>query len=210
MSVNLYDDAIINSLREITQDSRIHISPAENVFRTIGKLEGSEDNINLPIISLSRPGWTILDSNHHMKFDGAIHLSDHDNNKVQNIQAIPIRINYLLDVWTRYRAENDMIMRELIFYYKTHPTLSITVPYGLDYVHNFNIFFESDIEDNSDIVEHKNRGEYFRQTIGLYTDDAYLWKSSSRGFTKLVLDYEAYNNRDNLIEVIEKGVTYGG
>ena len=48
----------------------------------------------------------------------------------------------------------------------------------------------SDIEYNSDIVEQKNRGEYFRQSISFYTDDAYLWKTSSRPFTKLIIGYE--------------------
>jgi hypothetical protein len=195
-SVGLYDNAIVENLREITQDTRINIVPVENVFRTIGKLEGTEDHIQLPIISVTRTGWSLKDAQHSRKFEGATLAWDKEKDWVQNIQFMPIQINYLLDVWTRTREENDDIMRELIFYYTNHPTLQVDIPFNAHYTHNFNIFFMSDIEDNSDIVEQKNRGEYFRQTIAFYTDDAYLWKTSSRPFTKVIIevkveDYES-------------------
>lgn len=190
MSCVLYDNAIIENLRQLTQDTRIYIEPTENVFRTIGKLEGSKDHIQLPLISVSRTGWSVLNPQHMQKFDGALLKSDKENDYTQRIQVIPIQINYVLDVWSRTREENDEILRELIFYYNNHPEMEVTVPYGADFKHRFNIFFNSDIEDNSDIVEQKNRGEYFRQSISFYTDDAYLWKTSSRPFTKLIIGYE--------------------
>ena len=190
MSVTLYDNSIIQSLRTLTENTKIHIVPVENVFRTIGKLEGSEDHIELPIISVTRTGWSLQDPQHTAKLAGTTWAYDKEKEWVQNIQYMPIQINYLLDVWTRTRTENDAILRELIFYYTDHPTLQIEVPYGAELTHDFNIFFNTDIEDNSDIVEQKNRGEYFRQTIGFYTDDAYLWKTSSRPFTKVIIDVE--------------------
>lgn len=190
MSCVLYDDAIINNLRTLTQDTRIYIEPTENVFGTIGKLENSQDHIQLPLISVARTGWSILNPQHMQKFDGALLKSDLEEDYTQRIQCIPIQINYVLDVWSKTRAENDEILRELIFYYHNHPEMEVTIPYGADFKHRFNIFFNSDIEDNSDIVEFKNRGEYFRQSISFYTDDAYLWKTSSRPFTKLIVGYE--------------------
>jgi len=181
MSVYEYDKAIVNDLRRITGDDRIHIVPTDNVFRTIAKLDSDKDYIELPIVSITRTGWGMTgSSNHTMKFDGSLDRYDRGEDKYINIQAIPIRITYLLDVWTKTREENDDIIREFIFYYMTHPTIKVNVPYNLDIKHNFNIYFDSEVEDNSDIVEQPNKGEYFRQTIALYTDDAYLWKSSSR------------------------------
>ena len=210
MSVTYYDKAIIADMRKITQDTRIHIVPVENVFRTIGKLEDSEDHIQLPIISVTRTGWSLQNAQHSQKFEGATLAWDKEKDWVQNIQFMPIQINYLLDVWTRTREENDAIMRELIFYYTNHPTLKIDIPYSADYSHNFNIFFMSDIEDNSDIVEQKNRGEYFRQTIAFYTDDAYLWKTSSRPFTKIIIEVEVedYEGRDDDLKVIENEIVF--
>ena len=42
-------------------------------------------------------------------------------------------------------------------------------------MHKFNILLGEEIEDNSDITTRDERGEYFRQTLSLYTDDAYLF-----------------------------------
>lgn len=199
MNVCTYDDAIINDLRIITQDSRIHITPANNVFNLIGRLE--DDVIEMPLISLTRTGWSLSDSKPHAaKFDGG--LVSVDESGIKRVQVIPISINYQLDVWTKSREENDNILRELIFYYSTHPSLLINIDHNLNISHYFNIFIDSNIEDNSDIIEHKNRGEYFRQTLSIYTDDAYLWKSS---ISKPVLidpefSIEITNERGDIID----------
>lgn len=44
--------------------------------------------------------------------------------------------------------------------------------------HKFNIYFNSGIEDNSDIANQVNKGQYFRQDMTFYTDDAYLWRAN--------------------------------
>ena len=206
MSVTLYDKAIIDELQRLTQDTRIHIAPAENVFATVGKLENTFDFVELPLLSVTRTGWSIQPPQHSQKFEGVTYQYDVEKDYVQNLQMIPIQINYLLDVWSKTREENDIICRELIFYFFNHPTMKVTVPYDADYVHNFNIFFNNDVEDNSDIVEHKNRGEYFRQTLSFYTDDAYLWKTSSRPFTKIELELWI---EDSKIKAEEKWIKDG-
>lgn len=193
MSVYLYDDAIIADLRRIFNNPDIYITPADNVFRTLANAKN--DKIKFPLISLERVNWSLLDSSHAMKFSGIGIEYDEANNKVAAMKAMPIRINYLLDIWTKHREENDDIMREIIWYYSTHPTLKVEIPYSLNIQHNFNIRFDPDITDNSDIVEHKNRGEYFRQSISLYIDDAYLWKGTKDHPSYIgSLYYEAYSS----------------
>lgn len=188
MSVYFYDEAIVNSLKSITGDNRINIQPYDRVFSNIAR--DNEDVIELPLITLSRTGWSIIGErkSHFAKFEGALVKiedppTEEDELKLYRLQAIPIRISYVLDVWTKDRVDNDNILRELIFYYETHPELRVRIPYGLDIDHVFNIFIDPDIEDNSDISDQINHGEYFRQTLSIYTDDAYLWKASSRGPT---------------------------
>ena len=44
--------------------------------------------------------------------------------------------------------------------------------------HKFNIYFNSGIEDNSDIANHDTKGTYFRQDMTFFTDDAYLWRAN--------------------------------
>ena len=172
----LYDTAIVEDLRSIFDDDKIFICPPDRVFATIGRL--SEDDVKLPMISVVRTGTSLGNSQHSMRFTGGLLSIDPQTNENTKLQAIPITINYQLDVWTKHREENDNIVRELLFYYMTHPTLLVDIPYGSNLKHNFNIFFDSNIEDNSDISDHVNRGEYFRQTLSVYTDDAYLWKTT--------------------------------
>lgn len=183
----LYDTAIVEDLRSVFSDPNIYICPPDLVFKTIGRL--NEDDIKMPMISLLRTGASILEAPHSMRFTGALSNINLEEDTYETLRAIPIRINYLFDVWTKHREENDNIIRELIFYYMTHPTLQITIPYGVDLKHNFNIFFDSNIEDNSDIVDQPNHGEYFRQTLSVYTDDAYLWRGTECKHTLLGVDF---------------------
>jgi hypothetical protein len=204
VSVYLYDNAIVTDLRRIISDNRIHIAPVENVFDLMAIL--SSDKIEMPLISLTRTGWSLSDARSHpLKFDGALAKYDNQTGTYYNIQAMQIRINYLMDVWTKHRDENDLIVRELLFYYSTRPTLKVMIPYGIDKEHNFNIFFDPEIEDNSDIVEHKNRGEYFRQTISFYTDDAYLWKSTYNKPTLVDVDGVFIRINDQVTEKVLGG-----
>lgn len=194
MSVYAYDEALVQDLRRIFSDGRIHIVPPEDAFDLIGTLQ--KDKILFPMITLSRPGWLLSDNKpEHMIFEGLPdkiteskeEVPDHRTKgfdssfDVIRLQALPIRINYQIDVWTESRLENDNIMRELIWYYTLHPTLNVKIVYeDVERFHHFNVFFDADVEDNSDIESHKDRGRYFRQTISMYTDDAYLWKTFKR------------------------------
>lgn len=193
-----YDNAIVNDLRLITKDSKktINIIPPSEYFNLVATLRS--DEIKLPLISLVRPSWSLRSDKkpQTMIFEGVMIQDDKENDLVRNLQAIPIVINYQLDVWTNNRLENDMIMRELIWNYTLNPTLEINIPYkDTDYKHTFNIFFNDEIEDNSDIQEHKNLGRLFRQTITFYTDDAYLWKVKDRRHTKFHVDIGIKDNQ---------------
>lgn len=228
VSVYAYDLSIVNDLRTRFNlksedgtpktNNKVYVTDVDDVFNIIGDL--SEDRIDMPLVSLQRVGWSIRDFKpQYMTFSGTIveQETDEDDTVIseKRIQAIPIQVNYQLDVWTRDRITNDAIMRELIFYYTIRPTLLVKIPYGLNLTHNFNIFFDPTVEDNSDIVEHKNRGQFFRQTIGVYTDDAYLWKSKIR--KPVIIDsidftlYDGVIDEDKILETnkidlnLEKG-----
>ena len=56
--------------------------------------------------------------------------------------------------------------------------LLVYVQHGLNIAHKFNIYFNSEITDNSDIANHINNGTYFRQDLSLYSDDSYLWQAN--------------------------------
>jgi hypothetical protein len=179
MSVKAYDDAIINKFRSIFNDNTIYILPVENAIRFSAQL--NKDNVKFPMISTTRLGYSIRksDINFSAKMYGSFVTRDGENNNVF-AQTIPIRIEYQLDVFTVDHESCDEIVRELIFFFEQHPTLEAHFDYGLNIDHNFNIYLNEEIVDNSDTVEHVNNGVMFRNTLTFYTDDAILFRSKKQ------------------------------
>ena len=179
MSVKSYDDAIIDNFRAIFNDETISILPVENAIRFSGQLQ--KDDIEFPMISTTRLGYSIRNSdvNFNAKRIGSFVRRDGENNNIY-AQVIPIRIEYQLDVFTVDQETCDEIIRELVFFFAQHPTLEAHFEYGLDIDHNFNMFLNDDIVDNSDTVEHINKGVLFRNTLTFYVDDAYLFRSKKQ------------------------------
>lgn len=197
MSVNRYDEALINHFREIFDDSRIHILPVEQAIRFTAQLR--QDNIVFPLISTNRLGYSIKTS--EINFNGLRNggFQNRGENGINTFaQIIPIRINYQVDVFTVSKAQGDELIRELVFHIMLNPTLKVEIPYQLNMKHVFNIFLESDIVDNSDTVEHVNKGVLFRNTLSLYTDDAYLFKSRQELHGKVTGDVRVTEQKGGL------------
>lgn len=178
MSVYWYDNSIVKCFRDITGDPRIAINSTDNLFRYIANLK--KDDIKLPLISLSRLGYVLNVTTRSPLSSQGLMIGKTKDNKIKEIQAIPIRINYQLDVITRKRDDNDAITDELIFYLVNNPTMVVEIKKGVNETHNFNLFFNDEVVDNSDIESHISQGEYFRSTLTLYVPDAYLWKSTEK------------------------------
>lgn len=202
MSVKCYDDAIIARFRSLFNDDTIHILPVENAIRFTGQLK--KDNVRFPMISTTRLGYSIVGSNvnFNAKRIGSFTKRDGEDNNVF-AQTIPIRIEYQLDVFTVDQESCDNIIRELIFFFYQHPTLLAHFEYGLDIDHNFNLFLNDDVVDNSDTVEHINNGVMFRNTLTFYTDDARLFRSKKQKQGEVVASVEILTK-----EGIENNVQY--
>lgn len=189
VSIYAYDLSIVRDLRvRFRKDKEnpktnpnIQISPTDTVFKVLGQMD--DDKIVMPMITLQRIGWYINeelqeDQLRYGQFIKEIPDPDFPGANLRvNAQIIPITINYQIDIWTRERVTNDAIIRELLFYYKLRPTLLVNVKHGLDFQHTFNIYFNTTVEDNSDIVNHQNNGQFFRQSLTFFTEGSYLWKS---------------------------------
>lgn len=196
VSVYAYDLALVNDLRarfsqspvsESDINNTVQIGSPEQMFSIIGQLNG--DQPILPFVSLQRLDWQLnLDRQGYQTFIGdEVYQRVNGENDIQDIRAavIPITINWRLSVWTRDRITNDALVRELLWYYHVRPSLMVYVPHGLNMAHKFNIYFNSGIEDNSDIANHNVNGQYFRQDMTLYSDDSYLWKANYQSKVKI-------------------------
>lgn len=179
MSVKAYDKAIIDNFRKIFNTDMVYILPVENAIRFASQLK--KDNVKFPLISTMRQGFSIRGNqvNHNAKMVGSFAKRDGKNNNIY-AQALPIRIEYQIDIFTVDKETCDDIARELAFFFYQKPTLQAHFDYGLDFDHNFNMFLNDDVVDNSDTVEHINNGVMFRYTMTFYVDDAMLFRSKKQ------------------------------
>ena len=183
MSGCIYDEALLAKLKSWAEKAQIQVLEIDETSRLVQVIADTTNDtpIKLPLIALSRQsGYEILNVNKKpLTYDGADLSTTYD--KSLQLNAIPILINYQLDVYTRYLKEADSYMRELIFNIINHPTLKVTIPYNsADLVHNATIRLASTVEDNSNIPERLISGQFYRLSLKLNIDDAYLWDARVR------------------------------
>lgn len=175
--IYLYDNAIVDKFRSLFKDSRITVQPPENAIRYVAQL--SNDDVKFPLIALNRTSWSLRsgDISWAQSRTGIANRLNPDNT-ISVMRAIPIQMEYQLDVYTVDRLTSDEIYRELIFYFIKNPTLEVEIPYTVDGKHVFNLDINPDITDNSDTVEHVNKGVLYRYTSTWVVKDAYLFEGT--------------------------------
>ena len=178
MSVRLYDDALVNKIKNWVKDEKVRVLAPDETLRLF-QIEANDKNdepISLPIISLTRAREVDLDHPHKkmMTFDGM--MLDATIDKSLQIDAIPMTLNYQLDIYTRYKYEADEYMRNFVFNLVNHPKVKVVLPYNdINYTHYSNVRLVPTIEDNSDVPNRLVSDQFTRWTISFTIDDAYLF-----------------------------------
>lgn len=193
MSVRYYDNALVEKIRGWIKDpNMIVLSPEDSTRLFQIKADQNNDKpLTLPLVTLSRDNdiEIISTTKKTLSYRGALVDQTKEASKVLN--AIPIKLTYSLNIYTRYFAEADEYMRNFIFNFINYPKLSIEIPYNdSNLEHNSTVLVESTISDNSDIPERLISGQFSRVTINLTIDDAWLfsipfkdnWKVEFKGF----------------------------
>lgn len=178
MSVRLYDDALVKKIKNWVKDENVRILSPDETLELFQKTanDKNDDPISLPIISLTRSREVDLDHPHKkmMTFDGM--MLDATIDKSLQIDAIPMTLNYQLDIYTRYKYEADEYMRNFVFNLVNHPKVKVVLPYNdINYTHYSNIRLIPTIEDNSDVPNRLVSDQFTRWTISFTIDDAYLF-----------------------------------
>lgn len=197
MSVYLYDEAIVDRLRKVTGDSRIHIVPPDLSVSFFAQFD--KDKVEYPAIVVSRGSTINVNQglyNQVSLLKGQTVRLNSDENTVSKIKTLPIRVEWNIDVYAVDRYTCDEIVRELVFYLMTYPRFSVKVPYGVDIDQNFDIVVSPEISDNTDLVEFPNTGEIFRETIGIYTENAHLYSSHRQYLTRVAPDVDVKNKNN--------------
>lgn len=183
--VNLYDEALLAKLNKWTEKTELHIYGPEETRRMLEVIADNTNDkpIKLPIVCLRRKGgYTILNINKKpLTYDGLVIKGDVEERTAMVLNAIPISIQYQLDIYTRYLKEADAYCRDFIFNIINHPNVQVVVPYNdANFVHNSTIRVSADVEDNSNIPERLITGQFTRMSLSLDIDDAYLWDTKVR------------------------------
>ena len=178
MSVRLYDDALVKKIKNWVKDEKVRILSPDETLELFQKTanDKNDEPISLPIISLARSREVDLDHPHKkmMTFDGM--MLDATIDKSLQIDAIPMTLNYQLDIYTRYKYEADEYMRTFVFNLVNHPKVKVVLPYNdINYTHYSNVRLVPTIEDNSDVPNRLVSDQFTRWTISFTIDDAYLF-----------------------------------
>jgi hypothetical protein len=140
------------------------LGPEESRYLFQIRADQTQDKpLKLPLISLSRNTDVELDFPHKkpLSFDGKMIAAAGDYS--YQIDAIPMRLQYQLDIYTRYAAEGDEYMRNFVFNFVNHPKLLIHLPYNNAQVtHTANVDILSPVSENSDIPQHLFKDQFTR------------------------------------------------
>lgn len=176
MSAYLYDEAVVNKLREVTGDSRIHVISPDQSISFLAQFDN--DRVELPAVVVSRNSVNLLDyRNQAVALKGQSVRRGSEDNLYVKAQLIPMRVEWSIDIYTVDRYSCDEIVRELVFFFTTCPRFEVKVPYQLDIIQNFDVLLSSEIVDNTDLLEFPNTGEKFRETLTIYTENAHMFYS---------------------------------
>lgn len=178
MAIRYYDQALTEKIKGWVKDPNLNVlSPSDTARLFQMKMDQNNDKpLSLPFVALSRDSdmEVIVTQKRPLTYDGASLSATKKSTKILN--AIPIKLSYQLDIYTRYFAEADEYARNFIFNFINYPGLHIELPYNdSNIVHDSTVLLESTVSDNSDIAERLIKSQFTRMTLKLTIDDAYLF-----------------------------------
>lgn len=200
MSASLYDQALVRKFKNWIKDQSLTITSPDETKRLFQyKADTTDDKpISLPLIALRRdPTFTILNTGKRPLSHDGWRKDSIAFEKTNQLNAIPIHLNYQLDIYTRYQEDAEAYVRNFIFNIINYPKLTITIPYNdSGILANSNIRLQADVVNNSDIPERLIPGQFTRYTLSLTIDDAYLWDYRTKDNWKIDADSEVSSHLD--------------
>ena len=193
MSVYLYDEALVDKLQSVTKDSRIRVIPPSDAISLLAQI--NKDQVEFPAIIVTRGPVSLftVTRNQHAYLHGETVRYNEDSTATK-MKPLPMRITWSINIYAVDRYSCDEITRELVFYLMTYPRCFVKVPYDIDIIQNFDLILDPEIEDNSDLENFSDTGEYFRETLTVYTENAHMF-SSGRIYLTKVTDNVALDNK---------------
>jgi len=131
MSLNIYDEALVKKIKSWMPNTDIHVYGGSDLARTFEVLadENNDKPLKLPFIIIRRKGgYNITNVNKQpLSYDGK--TLDATYERSIQLNAIPITIEYQLDVYTRYQKDADEYCRNIVFNIINFPKLHAELEY---------------------------------------------------------------------------------
>ena len=202
MSASIYDKALLEKIKSWVGDTNFHVYGADETRRLFQVVaDENKDKIQLPIIAIRRSGYEVLNMNmRQLSYNGMAIGKTCPVSMLLN--AIPIKLQYQLDLYTRYYEQADELSRNLMFSIMNYNRLDIIVPYnGANFTHRSTMRVGTEIQDNSAVPERLVSGQFTRLTMNVDIDDAYIWDVHERQNKQIVgISVEARDFRDNKVD----------
>lgn len=194
MACRYYDDIIVKKLQKwIPEASKLRVLKPDETKRLfeLTANDNADQAFKLPFIALSRNNDIELLSTvkQPKSYDGLKLIRG--SAKTLQLNVIPIKLQYNLDIYTKKYEEGDEYVRNFLFKLINNPLLIIDIPYSSsDYDdvtdtktgkteailrHTANIRVLSTISDTSSISERIFSGQFTRWTIQFEIQDAFLF-----------------------------------
>ena len=202
MAIRYYDDVLAAKLKRWNPAADLRVLKPNEVKRLLSlAAEDSEDApLSLPCIALSRNNDLEIETNIKTPKSYAGLKLRQTENETMLLNAIPVRPQYQLDIYTKTAEEGDEYLRQYLFKLINNPVIKIIVPYnGVEIEQIANIRVLNTVSDTSEIAERLFPGQFNRWTLQLEIQDAFLYDVPYRKNWKLyiseaeTLDPEEYS-----------------
>ena len=191
MAIRYYDDVLAAKLKRWNPASDLRILKPNEVKRLFAlAAEDSLDKpLSLPCIALSRNNDLEIVTNIKTPKSYAGLKVRQTEAETMLLNAIPVRPQYQLDIYTKTAEEGDEYLRQYLFKLINNPVIKIIVPYnGVDMEQIANIRVLNTVSDTSEVSERLFPGQFNRWTIQLEIQDAFLYDVPYRKNWKLYID----------------------
>lgn len=192
MAFEYYDDALAGKLMKWTPTNlQLRVLKPDDTKRLMElKADDSRDKqLRLPFIALSRNNEIelLLNVKNPRSFDGL--ALNKTGEKTLQMNVIPVKLQYQLDIFAKTQAEAEQYVREYLFKLINNPVIKIVIPYnGQEVPQIANIKVLSNVADTSDIPQRLFVGQFTRWTIQLEILDAFLYNLPYRQNWKIFID----------------------
>lgn len=178
MAVRYYDDILAAKIQRWLPISTLRVlKPNETKrFFELTAEESRTESIELPCIALSRNNDIELGLSYKTPKSYAGVKLQQTPAETLVLNAIPIKVQYQMDIYTKTAEEGDEYLRQYLFKLVNNPVIKIVIPYnGANVEQIANIRVLNNISDTSEITERLFPGQFTRWTIQLEIQDAFLY-----------------------------------